>query len=201
MRLLPDIVIAASVLVVTITPASAQSDIRGNEWMRGTTLSGSAGIALDSSHSGPALAGAIGWELTPRLAIEGAGSWLDLGDGRRGFGASVKTRAHLTGRHTLNPFVEGGFGLYRATFRHADAPMPHFYRRRMPMVVRVNLDNVTFTDPAFFAGGGLELRVSRRFALRPDVETMFVFRDGRQHLVTTIAVRAAFQIEHRPITR
>ena len=50
--------------------ASAQDAVvRSGEWSRGTTLSGFAGMAIDSTHNGPAIGGVIGYEVTPRLTV------------------------------------------------------------------------------------------------------------------------------------
>jgi hypothetical protein len=42
--------------------------------------------------------------------------------------------------------------------------------------------------------------VTRHFALRPDVESFIVFRDGRSLAVTSLSLHAVFHIESHPVT-
>jgi hypothetical protein len=58
----------------------------------------------------------------------------------------------------------------------------------------------TFTDPTVVGGGGISIFVNRHFALRPDVEAVFVLRDGRTHVVTTAALHAVYHFESHPVT-
>jgi len=179
--------------------ASAQEVIRSGEWSRGTTLSGFAGMAMDSEHNGPALGGVIGYEVTPRLTIEGSGSWIEFGDGANAFAGAVKLRARLWGQRTVDPFVTGGVGFYRASFDRPSNVSPGFYQRRLPMPLGAPGDT-SFTDPALVAGAGMNIFVSRHFAVRPDAETFIVFRDRRSHVVTTLSLHAVFHIESHPVT-
>ena len=116
------------VLAVTAS-ARAQPEIRPTEWSHGTTLSGFAGVPLQSEQAGAALGGAVGWELTPRFAVEGSGSWLDFGHGSEGFGGAITLRTRLFRRRTVDPFVQGGIGMYRAWFAADAPPLPRFHAR------------------------------------------------------------------------
>jgi hypothetical protein len=59
---------------------------------------------------------------------------------------------------------------------------------------------VTFTDPSLVAGGGVNIHINRHLAIRPDLETTFVLRDGRNHTVTSVAVQAVYHFEEHPVT-
>jgi hypothetical protein len=179
--------------------AAAQPDVRANEWSHGTTLNGSVGITADSSQTGPALGGGMGWEVTPTVAIEGSGSWAEFGHGTTSFAGALKVRLRLAGRRHVDPFVQAGVGLYRATFGTDDGDVPGFYRRRIAAAISGHGDR-TFTDPTIVGGGGVSIFVNRHFAVRPDVEAAFVFRDGRTHVVTTAALHAVYHFESHPVT-
>ena len=57
----------------------------------------------------------MGWELTPHLAIEGRGVWLDTGPGAGAFTALLGARLPILPGRLIVPFVSGSAGLYRAT--------------------------------------------------------------------------------------
>ena len=189
-------------LVGSLTvPALAQTQevVRPAEWSRGTTLSGFAGLATDGDHSGPVIGGLAGYEITPRLTIEGSGSWLEFGEGADAFAGAIKLRARLTGRRTVDPFILGGIGFYRASFDGASAAAPGFYGNRL-RARATRLGDVSFTDPAAVVGAGVNIFVTRHFALRPDVESFIVFRDGRSLAVTSLSLHAVFHFESHPVT-
>ena len=180
--------------------AWAQSDIRTGEWSHGTELNGFVGVAADSTNLGPALGGAAGWQVTPALAIEGSGTWAEFGEGTHAFGGSLKARVRLFGRQSVDPFVQGGIGMYLATFGPAATHIPDFYRRRMSDPMQTDDSGETFTDPTVIAGGGVNVTLSRHIAIRPEVEATFVLRNGHSHVVTTVALHAVFNFEHHPVT-
>lgn len=192
----------ATVCVCCTVPAmaAAQGDVRANEWSRGTTLNGFVGAAVDSSQSGPAVGGAMGWELRPNLAIEGGGSWAEFGHGTTSFAGALKVRLRVAGQRRVDPFVHGGVGLYRATFGAGDTAIPAFYQRRMTAPAPGRAASRTFTDPTLLGGGGLSIFVNRHFALRPDVEAAVALRGGRSHAVTTVALHAVYHFESHPVT-
>jgi hypothetical protein len=191
------IAIACMCCAFPVTVA-AQADVRANEWSRGTTLNGSLAVVADSSQTGAAVGGGMGWELTPAVAIEGTGSWAEFGSGTTAFGGGLKVRARLAGRRHIDPFLQAGVGLYRVTFGSDDNDVPVFYRRRMGTLPSVS--GRTFTDPSILGGGGVSIFLNRHLALRPDVEAAFVLRDGRSHVVTTVAVHAVYHFESHPVT-
>ncbi len=180
--------------------ALAQGELQQSEWSRGTTLNGFGGAAADSSQGAPALGGAIGWEVTPGLAIEGSGAWMDFGHGTTSFAGALKVRARLWGHRSVDPFVQAGVGLYRAAYGADDTAVPEFYRWRINPPTTGVAPNRIFTDPTLVAGAGVSLFVNRHFAIRPDVEAVFVIRDGRSHIVTIAAIHAVYHFEDHPVT-
>jgi hypothetical protein len=199
MRAILHVVFMACVCCAVSVPASAQTDVRTDDWSHGTTLNGFAGLATDTQ-SGPVLGGAVGWEVTPGLAIEGSGSWLEFGHGTKAFGGALKVRARLFGRRTVDPFLQAGIGMYRASFEPSAQKVPSFYGRRMRASMRTDGAPVTFTDPTVVAGGGVNIFVNRHLAIRPDVEATVVLRDRRSHVVTTVALHAVYHFESHPVT-
>lgn len=192
--------IAVFALAAAVGTASAQTDANANVWRRGTTASGIAGVTTDGSRTGPAVGAAVGWELTRRLAIEGDGTWLELGDGLDAFAASLKTRVRLLGRRPVDPFVHGGIGFYRASFAATAHTPPHFYQRRMGGALVPGRTGMSFTDPSLVAGGGVNIFLTRHLALRPAVEATVVMRNGHRYVLRGVTVQGVFHFEERPVT-
>lgn len=177
--------------------ASAQS-VQPAEWSHATTLSGFAGGAANGTRTGPSLGGAAGWEVTPRFALDGTGTWTTFGGGADAFSASMRLRVRLAGHRSVDPFVQGGVGLYRAMFDSSETEMPEFYRRRVEPLPG-EFTGMTFTDPTLVTGGGVSIFLNRHFALRPEAEVTFVLRNGA-HVVTSLLVHAVFHFEEHPVT-
>ena len=150
------------------------------EPQRATTLNVVAGAATDSSETGLAAGMAMGWDATPRFALEGSGSWLDRGNGANAFAAAAKLQVRVRSVRPVVPFVEAGFGLYRAWFDPDSAAIPEFYQQRITATDR------SVTDPAFVFGGGVNLFASRRISIRPEIETMLVRGGGQNYFVSTV---------------
>lgn len=200
--------ISYRIVTLTITalslsaPAATQTVGSANEWGRGTTLTGFAGIAVDSARSGPLVGGTVGWEITPRLAIDGSGMWVEHGSSNDVFAAALKVRAAPFGTRTrlrtAVPFLQAGIGMYRASFKARD-DMPGFYRYRMHQDVSSGVKR-SFTDPSLVFGGGADVFVSRNVAIRPDIEAMVVLRDSRSHVATALRINVVYHIEEHPVT-
>jgi hypothetical protein len=188
---------AACVILAVTASAWAQTGIRPDEWSHGTTLNGIVGVPIEPDRAGAALGGAVGWEVTPRFAIEGTGSWLDFGHDASGFAGAISLRTRLFGHRKVDPFVQAGIGMYRAFYGPAST-LPEFYERRSEF--RQLAGNRTFTDPTVVAGGGTNIFLNRRFAVRPDVTATIVLRDRRHHVITTVGVHAVFHFEDHPVT-
>jgi hypothetical protein len=178
--------------------ARAQAEVSANEWSRGTDIVGSAGIAANGS-TGAVWGGALGWQITSGLAIEGNGNWFNYGQDSTAFSGALRARIRLFGPPTCAPFVHGGIGLYRATFGPNAASIPEFYLRRLTAPPQV-ITPRTFTDPTVVVGGGLNLALSRHVALRPDATATMVFDDGRTHVATTVMLNVVYHFEHHPVT-
>lgn len=186
--------LAATLVVSTSAPALAQA---GHGWAHGTSVAAVVGAATSASDPGPVVGGALAWDLTPRVAVEGAGTWLDRGHGADAFNAALKVRGHWRQQGT-SPFVEAGFGLYRLSV-NPGADLPGFYARRMS-ANGAGLATRAFTDPVLHLGAGLTFAPSRHLALQPAFETMLVTRDSRTHTLLLFSLRMAWRFEDRPVT-
>ena len=193
------VVVVAWMSLATPIAAFAQADVRANEWSRGTDITAFAGAAMESSDAAPLIGGAMGWQLTPALGIEGSGGWLDRGHGRTAFAGALQAHVRLFRARKVDPFGRAGIGLHRAEFASNEPSVPDFYRRRMMASLGAGSGR-TFTDPTVVAGGGLNVPINRHLALRPDAGATVVFREGRTHVVTTIAVHAVYHFESHAVT-
>ena len=164
----------------------------------GTTLNLFAGAGVDSSTAGALGGMSLGWEVTPKVAIEGSGYWLDRGTGATAFAAALKLQAGFAGLNTAVPFVEAGIGLYRASFDATATSVPDFYRGRIDAATGPPASSV-FMDPSFILGGGVNIFVTSHLAIRPDVEAMIVRRDSQTYVVTAVAVHMAYHFERHRI--
>ena len=155
----------------------------------------SAGVATASSDTGGIAGGAIGWEITPGMLVEGSGLWLDRRSGSHAFDAALKVRAGLR-RSGVSPFIEGGFGLYHVSAK-TSGEMPEFYRRRTPAG---GMSTGSFTDPVFHLGTGINVFVSRHLALQPAAEALIVTRGGHAYTLGAFSLRLAYHFEDHPVT-
>ena len=186
------VVCASLICGATASAQSGQPD-----WSHGTTLSGFAGGSADGTQAGPAFGGTVGWEVTPRFAVDGVGTWTDFGSGADAFSGSLRLRVRIAGHRSVDPFVQAGVGMYRAMFENTDNEMPEFYRRRVDPAA--GPFGATFTDPTLVTGGGVSIFLKRWFALRPEAEVTFVIRNGA-HVVTNVVLHAVFHFEEHPVT-
>jgi hypothetical protein len=192
----PRLCTAVALALGLVAPSSinAQND-DGRAWRFGTALTLNPGVTWANSDAGASLGGGIGWEVTPRLSIEGLGTWLNRAESSEAFSAAIRTRYALVPRRNA-PFVEGGFGMYRTTIDPTSGSVPDFYQHRMGDPTR----RQTFTDPAFFTGGGWTFFVSRHIAIQPALEGTLVTRDGRAYPLTSAVVRLGYHFEDHPVT-
>lgn len=183
-------------LVLFSATASAQTD-PATMWRHGTTLNVFGGMAR-SIDTGPLAGGALGWEVTPRIAIEGSGTWFEWGHGSHGFGAAMLALVPLRRSRPVVPFLAGGAGLHRAWYEAADARMPEFYHRRISDRPGGFSGTTVFTDPSLVFGGGVALFVSPHIAIRPDVNATVVMRSSHARVMATAAVHLAYHFEDHP---
>jgi hypothetical protein len=168
-----------------------------------TTANFKGGASFGDGSQTALFGGAIGWELTPRVAIETTLHWLVPNKGADAFSVMFTAQAPLVGRRTFVPFVSGGLGVYSAGFDADATDIPEFYARRMDPP-GVPSGDERFTDPAVVFGGGVSVFTSRNMSIRPEVETLWVRQDSMNHFVTSVSVRFAYHFElHRvtPTTR
>jgi hypothetical protein len=170
----------------------------GNMWSHGTTLNVFAGAAAARGDRAATAGGAFGWEVKPWLALEGSGAWNDWGQDAHAFAPSMTAHVSLLTRRPFVPFLAGGFGLYHASF-DVDRAMPRFYGRRM-MAMAGPGRTVTFTDPSVVGGGGINVFLTRHWAIRPEVLATVIVRDAHSFVMTTGAVRLAYHFEDHPVT-
>jgi hypothetical protein len=187
-------------LTAVAAPAAGQrlasSPSQPDDWRHCTIVTAAGGIATDTSDPGAAAGGAIGWEIFPRVGVEGSALWTEDAAGLDGFNAAMKLRAGF--RQTgISPFVEGGVGLYHVSTTSASDKVPEFYARRMATATSRTLTQ-SFTDPAFHIGAGVNIFVSRHFALQPAIEAMIVPADSQTFTMTMVMVRLGYHFEdHR----
>ena len=179
--------------------ASAQPALP-SEWSRGTAVGGFAGVGADGSHASGLFGGTLGWDLNPRVAIQGSGGWAQYGDGADAFSASLGARFNLLRWQRVNPFVNTGIGFYRASFEPG-ASASDFYQRRRPTGIPHSALQSTFTDPSFVFGGGFDIAVNRRMKIRPEVNVDMVFHDSRTNAVPSFRMHFVYVFEHHPVTR
>jgi hypothetical protein len=190
------VLLAAAGLMTFAGPARAQ--IAPDSWRTGTAVTLFGGVATATSDAGAIGGGAVGWEVTPRFTLEGAVSWLDRADASEGFGAALKVRTSVGHRRT-SPFIEGGFGLYRASIDPVGRHVPEFYQRRIADY-GAGMNRRVFTDPAFNVGGGWTWFLSRHVALQPAIDATIVTRDAHSVVITAATVRLGYHFEDHPVT-
>jgi hypothetical protein len=184
----------ASMVLGISTSLQAQMKPPAHMWSHCTTLTMSGGVSTASDYNGAMLSGAIGWEMTPRLGLEGSGMWFDKQTGSSGWAGGLNLRAVLAESQTIAPFVEGGFGLYAASFDPKLATrVPPFYRDRMSGVI-----TNWFTDPAFFAAAGFDLWRNNRIAVRPTIGAIIAVNDGQAYTTGTATVRVEYHFGGLP---
>jgi hypothetical protein len=169
-------------------------------WRRGTTLNVFGGLTAGSGDLGALAGGALGWEVTPRMALEGSGAWSEFGPDSHAFSAAFRALVPLRASRSVAPFVAAGAGLYRASFRQGDASAPEFYRRRLGERDGTLARAAAFTDPSVVFGGGVNVFLTRQIALRPEVDATVVMRNGRAHTLAEARVHFAYHFEDHPIT-
>jgi hypothetical protein len=186
--------LAAAIVFVFTSSSQAQTKLPAHMWSHCTTLTMAGGASTASDHNGGTFGAAIGWEMTPRLGLEGSGTWLAKPAGSNAFAGALSVRALLTKTHTLAPFVEGGFGLFAASFDPNRATdIPAFYANRL-----TGATTNWFTDPAFFAAAGIDVFRSHRVAIRPTVGAIFAVNDGQSYTTATATVRVEYHFGGLP---
>ena len=154
-------------LCVTVIAGTASAQTHNNPFRFGTTLSGFAGGTADSDSTAAAAGLGLGWEMTKRLAIEGATLWSVPGDNQNDFSVILGSKINLTAKRS-GPFVTAGAGMYRASFDSLAGPLPPFYSARLTPTERIGVSG-RFDDFVASVGGGTEFFFNSHWAVRPDV--------------------------------
>lgn len=191
---------AMAVALIAFGALASAQESTVNAWSRGTTLNIFAGASSEPQKGAFTAGGAIGWQLTPSMAIEGTGGWIDNQSSPTWFTAAMKFQARLVPAGGTNPYVEGGIGLCRSSFDAADMNVPDFYRKRMVENPGISIMTHTFTDPTFAYGGGFNIVATRHIAIRPAVEFTTVFRNRDTFTMMAGVVRVAYHFENHPVT-
>lgn len=193
--------LGAVVLVATSVVAAAQPPISApyEPTLRCTSLSFFGGVATPESEAGGLLGGTAGWQISPRFALEGNAFWLDGPGSETGFSAAFNSHVNLLRRRTAVLFLAAGIGVYRASLDADDAAASEFYRERFKAGDAL-ATRQTFTDPAFIAGGGVDIFLSPQLVLRPQGDVMFVVNDGKSRMVPVCTVHLAYHFHEHPIT-
>ena len=178
--------------------ASAQTAAK-TDWHHGTTLAGFAGAASVESRTDFAAGGAVGWEFTPHLAIEGRGLWLAAGPGQDGFAALLGARMPILHSRPAVPFVSAGVGMYRAMFDAPPSRMPRLYERRM-VAMAGDWRARAFDDFAMAFGGGADVFLARHVAFRPELTVLLVTTRSNVRAVPVFGAQLAYHFESHPIT-
>jgi hypothetical protein len=166
-------------------------------WSHGTTLNVFSGGALGGTDRASVRGAAFGWEIRPWFALEGGASWIDWDKSAHGFTPAITAQVGLPTPGRVVPFATGGVGLYHVSFDRMDVEMPQFYRERITMNAMGS--EVRFTDSSVVGGGGVNVFVTRKWTIRPEVLATVVVRDSRSFVVTTAAVRLGYHFEAHPV--
>jgi hypothetical protein len=203
MRQLPGVLLgarawfAAVALMALASNASAQADPSVPDWQHGTTLAGFVGVSSASSATDIAAGLSMGWEVTPRLGVEGRGIWLPAGEPEDAFAATVAIRAAVRPGHLVVPFGSAGLGVYRASFDANTTEVPDFYRTRMSPT---GVGGQTFNDFTVLFGGGLDVFITRHLALRPEVNVVLTMTGRDSRAVAIYGAQVAYHFEAHTIT-
>jgi hypothetical protein len=118
MRSMGGVGLVAIALGLLATPAGAQ------EVAPGTALSFTGGFTSASETTGIALGGAILFDLTDRVSVEGEGAYFDRGSGASGVSLNGSLLVNFVpGRRQVVPYAAAGVGLYRASFELGNRAM------------------------------------------------------------------------------
>jgi hypothetical protein len=197
------LLLAIAVVTTAAVPAAAQTATEDAPWTRATSLAVSGGAAHDEPDWNGSFGGAVQWELTPHLAIEGAGRWIDRGRESNAFAGELSALFGLAGtRDTFVPYVLAGVGFHHRVFDRRPAAadgMPAFYMHRFRADHGFGTRE-SFTDPTVVLGTGVDIALSRTVVVRPDARVLWAIAGGRRHPVAVVTVALGYRFEHKPVT-
>lgn len=170
--------------------------------------------------AGAAVGGTLVRDLSPRLALEATGSFLNRGMGENGLNLSASLLVNLRpGREKAVPYLAVGGGVYRASFDMGNSrftgpmgygmmgggpydagrwnygQMPMFYGNRMGPAEQDGraYGHRSFTDPALSLGGGIKVDLGSRLSLRPDARALVVASGGDTYTVGLFTVNFGYR--------
>jgi hypothetical protein len=184
-----------ALVIVSLAANAAGQTPGGTEWRRGTVLAGFAGAAVTSPATKLFAGTGLGWEIAPRLTVEGRGAWLPTNDGPTDFVATLHAIVPILQTGRTVPFVSAGVGMYRATIDSASSEIPDFYRPR----ITVGRAQPVFQDFLLAFGGGADLFATSHLAIRPDVQMLAVVADGDRRWIPVYSVNLVYHFESHAI--
>jgi len=159
-------------------PLLAQRNYSRLEVQRGAELSLFGGATATGSGPAAAFGWSAGWRVSPRLALEGSGTWIEQ-PGVDGFAALFGTRVYLKTTGDMTPFVAVEGGLFHATVDSSQSELPDLYGlRTIP-----GAPEKKFNDFVAAGGGGLDLHVGGRLWFRPDARLLVVVDGWRANVL------------------
>ena len=192
----PRVLLTLVLTSVLLVPAAARGQGGEEPWGPGTTLSVFGGAGTTDSRLAGVAGAAIGWELTPYVAIEGSGMWLARTHGAAEFAALLGPRISLLSPRGVVPTVFAGVGMMRASVRLDDARLSPFYARRAGQFP--GRGTGVFEDLALAVGGGADVYLGHHLAVRPDVRVLFVTAESDTRAVPVAGVHVTYHFEPHP---
>ena len=183
----------AAVLGLSLAPAVAMAQTQPppetseHDFTHSTVAGVLAGVSFEESKAHPTLGGMIGWTLTRNWAVEVSAAWSDRSNDSIAFGTSLSLRRNLWIGSTVVPYLKGGAGLYIETADQSSGGS-------------IGASNYNFNDPAAVVGAGVAWLLSRRFAIRPEVETFIVWKDSQATAITSVVALLEFHFDQPRIT-
>ena len=172
--------VALVAIVVCAIPCQvfAQRNYSRLEVQRGAELSLFGGGTATAAGSAAAFGWSAGWRVTPRVALEGSGTWIEQ-PGVDGFAALFGTRVYLKTTGGMTPFITAEAGLFHATVDSLQSELPDLYGlRTIP-----GAPEKKFNDFVAAGGAGVDLRVGGRIWFRPDARLLVVVDGYRANVV------------------
>ena len=170
------------------SPLLAQRNYSRLEVQRGAELSLFGGATATSTGSAAAFGWSAGWRVSPRVALEGSGTWIEQ-PGIDGFAALFGTRVYLKTTGDMTPFVTIEGGLFHATVDSSQSELPDLYGlRTIP-----GAPEKKFNDFVAAGGAGLDLHIGGRIWLRPDARLLVVVDGWRANVVMLAGAHFTFR--------
>jgi len=188
--------VVLALVCVARTAAAQTQPATDVDWQHGTTLFGFGGAQSASSRVNAAAGLGFGWEVTHRLAVEGRATWFRVNEQTPDFSATMAAHVPLTRGRSFQPFFAGGLGMYRATVDSQSSVVPEFYRNRMADGF---VGSRTFQDFLVTFGGGVDVRLTNHFFVRPEANMMVVTAQADHRQMGVYGVQVVYHFESHPV--